>query len=74
MQFGKQAPVRVRGVYPLHIFKRGLRVEIVREYYDGACVSANILPVCSGVHFGWGIRMDVPRRGLDQLKNTNMSN
>jgi hypothetical protein len=45
-------------------------IEIVREHYDGASVSANINPVCSRVYIGWASRMDVPRRGwvCDQLK------
>jgi hypothetical protein len=46
-------------------------VEIVREHYDGASVSANINSVCSEVPVGWASRMDVPRwRGWELVKNT----
>ena len=60
---GKQTLVGFRGAYNLHFYNRGLRVEIVRAYYDTASVSSNINPVCSGVPICWTSRMDIPRRG-----------
>jgi len=44
-----------------------MRVEIVREHYDGASVSAKINHVCSRVHIGWASRMNVPRKGGGRL-------
>ena len=63
MEFRKQTPVGIRGAYPLHFCKKGLRFEIVREHYDAARFSANINPVSSRVHIGWASRMNIPRKG-----------
>jgi hypothetical protein len=64
VQFGKWTPGGFRGAYPLHFYKRGLRVEIVRQYSNGANFRPNINPVCSWVPIGLARRIDVPRREL----------